>query len=271
MFLKESDEVWPQSNEIHEAALRNLLKGCAGKTAQVVIERIKESEAIHGKRRSWVWAELDQAPLAVALKHLTTLAETCGKPVAGGALDDLVAAYVNGGWCADAATLDALGVVDRDLAALYGVETKNLNKAVRRNLDRFPADFMFQLTADEANASRFQFGTLKRGQNIKYLPYAFTQEGVAMLSSVLRSSRAVQVNIAIMRVFVRLRETLALHKELAHKLAELEEELKSRLDLRETAIVEVLQRVMDILDPPPQPEPKRRQIGFHAADHKEEE
>ena len=81
-------------------------------------------------------------------------------------------------------------MLDRDLAALYGVETKNLNKAVRRNLDRFPADFMFQLTLDEAQAcaaSRFQFGTLKRGQNIKYLPQVFTQEGVAMLSSVLRS------------------------------------------------------------------------------------
>lgn len=109
-------------------------------------------------------------------------------------------------------------MLDRDLAALYGVETKNLNKVVRRNLERFPADFMFQLTAEEAEASRFQFGTLKRGQNIKYLPHVFTQEGVAMLSSVLRSPRAVQVNIAIMRVFVRLRETLALHKELARKL-----------------------------------------------------
>lgn len=90
-------------------------------------------------------------------------------------------------------------LLDRDLAALYGVETKNLNRAVKRNLDRFPADFMFQLTADEAEASRFQFGTLKQGQNIKYLPYAFTQEGVAMLSSVLRSPRAVQVNIAVSR------------------------------------------------------------------------
>ncbi len=123
LFLKESDEVWPQSNEIHETALRNVLKGCAGKTAQVVIERIKESEAIHGKRRSWVWAELDQAPLAVALKHLTTMAETCGKPVAGGALDDLVAAYVNGGWCADAAVVDALGVVEKkdDIEAVQAV------------------------------------------------------------------------------------------------------------------------------------------------------
>jgi len=90
-------------------------------------------------------------------------------------------------------------MLDRDLAALYGVETKNLNKAVRRNLDRFPTDFMFQLTLDEAQACaalRFQFGTLKRGQHVKYLPCVFTQEGVAMVSSVLRSPRAVQVNIA---------------------------------------------------------------------------
>ena len=84
-------------------------------------------------------------------------------------------------------------MLDRDLAALYGVETKNLNKAVRRNLDRFPADLMFQLTAEEADSLRFQFGTLKRGQHFKYLPYAFTEQGVAMLSSVLRSKRAVQI------------------------------------------------------------------------------
>jgi hypothetical protein len=123
LFLKESDEVWPQSNEIHETALRNVLKGCAGKTAQVVIERIKESEAVHGKRRSWVWAELDQAPLAVALKHLAILGDTCGKPVAGGALDDLATAHVNGGWCADAAVVDALGVVEKkdDIEAVQAV------------------------------------------------------------------------------------------------------------------------------------------------------
>jgi hypothetical protein len=87
-------------------------------------------------------------------------------------------------------------MLDRDLAALYGVETGNLNKAVQRNLERFPADFMFQLTAEEAEALSFQFGSLKRGQHFKYLPRVFTQEGVAMLSSVLRSRRAVQVNVA---------------------------------------------------------------------------
>jgi len=123
LFLKESDEVWPQSNDIHETALRNVLNGCADKTAQAVVERIREMEAVHGKRRNWVWAELDQAPLAVALKHLTTLAESCGKPVAGGALDDLVAAYINGGWCADAAVVDALRVVEKkdDIEAVQAV------------------------------------------------------------------------------------------------------------------------------------------------------
>ena len=150
-------------------------------------------------------------------------------------------------------------MLDRDLAALYGVETKNLNKAVRRNLDRFPADFMFQLTLDEAQAcaaSRFQFGTLKRGQNIKYLPHVFTQEGVAMLSSVLRSPRAIQVNIAIMRVFVRLRETLALHKELAQKLAELER----RIEGHDGSIRTLFDALRCLTTPPPT---LRRQIGFH--------
>lgn len=123
LFLKESDEVWPQSNEIHETTLRNVLKGCAGKSAQAVIERIREMEHVHGMRRNWVWADLDQAPLAVALKHLNTLAETCGKPVTGGALDDLVAAYVRGGWCADAAVVDALSVVEKkdDIEAVQAV------------------------------------------------------------------------------------------------------------------------------------------------------
>jgi hypothetical protein len=150
-------------------------------------------------------------------------------------------------------------MLDRDLAALYGVETKNLNKAVQRNRDRFPADFMFQLTLDEAQAcaaSRFQFGTLKRGQNIKYLPYVFTQEGVAMLSSVLRSPRAIQVNIAIMRVFVRLRETLALHKELAQKLAELEHKIEGH----DASIRTLFNAIRELAAPPIKP---RGEIGFH--------
>ena len=147
-------------------------------------------------------------------------------------------------------------MLDRDLAALYGVTTGNLNKAVQRNLERFPADFMFQLTAEEGEALRFHFGSLKRGQHFKYLPRVFTQEGVAMLSSVLRSPRAVQVNIAIMRVFVRLRETLALHKELAHKLAELEH----RIEGHDASIHSLFEAIRELASPPAKP---RREIGFH--------
>lgn len=112
-------------------------------------------------------------------------------------------------------------MLDSDLAELYRVETKNLNKAVKRNLDRSPPDFMFQLTKQEATALRFQIGTSRWGGR-RYLPYAFTEQGVAMLSSVLNSERAVQMNILIIRVFVRLREILATHKDLARKLEELE-------------------------------------------------
>ena len=147
-------------------------------------------------------------------------------------------------------------MLDRDLAALYGVETKNLNKAVRRNAERFPADFMFQLTAEEAESLRFQFGTLKRGQHSKYLPQVFTQEGVAMLSSVLRSPRAIQVNIAIMRVFVRLREASAMHKELAQKLTDLERKIESHDD----GIRNLFDALRCLTTAPAKP---RRGIGFH--------
>jgi hypothetical protein len=150
-------------------------------------------------------------------------------------------------------------MLDRNLAALYGVETKNLNKAVQRNIARFPTDFMFQLTTDEAECLRFQFGTLKRGQHFKYLPYAFTQEGVAMLSSVLRSPRAVQVNITIMRVFVRLRETLALHTELAQKLAELERKLVGH-DASIDTLFDAIHQLTTPLSQPP------REMGFHVKD-----
>ena len=143
-------------------------------------------------------------------------------------------------------------IMDRDLATLYGVATKNLNKAVTRNQDRFPADFMFQLTADEVSALRFQTGTLKRGQHFKYLPYAFTEQGVSMLSSVLRSPQAVQVNIAIMRAFVRLREMLLTNANLARKLAALE----ARYDSQFKVVFDAIRQLMTPPDPP------RRRIGF---------
>ena len=120
-------------------------------------------------------------------------------------------------------------MLDRDLAVLYDVETKALNKAVSRNLDRFPADFMFQLTRAEADSLRLQFGTLMHGGG-RYLPYAFTEQGVAMLSTVLRSERAVLVNIAIMRAFVQLRQVLGSHAELARKLTELEQRIEGHED-----------------------------------------
>ena len=146
-------------------------------------------------------------------------------------------------------------MLDSDLAELYGVETFNLNKAVKRNIERFPQDFMFQLTREEYNSLRFQFGILKRGQHSKYLPYAFTEQGVAMLSSVLRTKRAVQVNIAIMRAFVKLREILSTHKELAHKLAELEQKIEKH-DEEIKAVFDAIRQLMAPL------EPKKRKIGF---------
>lgn len=116
-------------------------------------------------------------------------------------------------------------MLDAELATLYRVATKNLNKAVRRNLARFPGDFMFQLTEEEVENLRFQFGTSRWGGR-RYRPYAFTEHGVAMLSSVLNSRRAVQVNISIIRAFIKLRETLATHKDLARKIEELQRQQK---------------------------------------------
>ena len=114
-------------------------------------------------------------------------------------------------------------MLDSDLAMLYGVTTFNLNKAVKRNIERFPDDFMFQLTADEVKNLIFQFGISKKGGGgRRYLPYAFTEQGVAMLSSVLNSRRAILVNIQIMRAFTKLREMLLTHKDLAKKIAEME-------------------------------------------------
>lgn len=140
-----------------------------------------------------------------------------------------------------------------DLAQLYGVEPKALIQAVKRNAERFPADFMFQLTLQELRASRSQIVTLKRGQNIKYLPYAFTEQGVAMLSSVLHSKRAIRVNVEIMRTFVRLRQLLASHADLAAKLAELEKTCDAQLKI-------VFDAIRQLVSPPHVT--SRREIGF---------
>lgn len=146
-------------------------------------------------------------------------------------------------------------MLDRNLATLYGVTTGNLNKAVKRNIERFPEDFMFQLTKDEEKTLRFQFGSLKRGQHPKYLPYVFTEQGVAMLSSVLRSKRAIQVNIAIMRIFVRLKEIISTHKELAYKLNELEK----KIEKHDEEICSIFEAIRQLMAPP---EKRRRIIGF---------
>lgn len=149
---------------------------------------------------------------------------------------------------------------DADLARLYGVETKALNKAVRRNADRFPPDFMFQLAEDEVAALRFQSGTSNGRGGRRYRPYAFTQEGIAMLSSVLRSGRAVAVNIEIMRAFVRLRGFLASQGELARKLAELERKYASH----DNAIQEIFRAIKQLMQAPVPADKPRREIGFHA-------
>ena len=146
-------------------------------------------------------------------------------------------------------------LIDRDLAELYDVETKQLKRAVRRNINRFPEDFMFQLTKEEYRSLRSQFGTLKRGAHSKYPPMAFTEQGVAMLSSVLNSERAIEVNIAIMRAFVQLRKTLDSHVELARKLADLEK----RFESHDEQILAIFEAIRQLMAPP---DKKVKKIGF---------
>jgi phage regulator Rha-like protein len=139
------------------------------------------------------------------------------------------------------------------LAELYGVETKVLNQAVKRNATRFPPDFMFQLTAGEWESLRSQFVTLKRGEHRKYLPYAFTEHGALMLANVLNSERAAQTSVMVVRAFVRLRQMLASNAELARKLAALENKYDAQFKV-------VFDAIRQLMSPP---EPKRREIGFH--------
>jgi hypothetical protein len=175
-------------------------------------------------------------------------------------------------------------ILDSDLARLYGVTAKRLNEQVKRNRDRFPADFMFQLTAKESAASRSQFATSstqgvdpkgdktnwsriatssRKHRGIVYRPYAFTEHGAIMAANVLNSPRAVQMSVFVVRAFLKMRAFLGDKRELAKQLAALEKELKQRLDIHEAAIVTVLQRVMDIIDPTSLPPgPDRPKIGF---------
>ncbi len=144
-------------------------------------------------------------------------------------------------------------MLDGDLAVLYGVETRSLNQAVRRNLQRFPADFMFQLTPIEAERLRSQIVTSKSRGGRRYLPYAFTENGVAMLSSILNSDRAIRVNIEIMRAFTRLRRMLASHSDLLRRL----DEMEKKYDAQFRAVFEAIRELMT-----PPPEPPKGPIGF---------
>ena len=177
-------------------------------------------------------------------------------------------------------------ILDSDLARIYGEPTKRLNEQVRRNADRFPADFMFQIAPQEAAHLRSQIATsslqptdieavnIKRSQSAtgshggaRYHPYVFTEHGAIMAANVLNSPQAIQMSVFVVRAFVRMRQMLSAPHDLARKLAELETKLTARLDGHETAITEVLQQIMLLLNPPQppdlKPEPPAKQIGFH--------
>jgi len=155
-------------------------------------------------------------------------------------------------------------ILDSDLARIYGVPTKRLNEQVRRNAKRFPPDFLFQLTSAEADNLKSQFATSSLHGGRRKLPYAFTENCAIMAANVLNSPEAVRMSVFVVRAFVQMRDLLGGTKELARQLADLEKKLTARLDVHESVIVDVLRRVMEILNPPPlPPEPPKRRIGFH--------
>jgi phage regulator Rha-like protein len=147
-------------------------------------------------------------------------------------------------------------MLDSDLAELYEIETKTLKRAVKRNIDRFPFDFMFELSKEEYDSLRYHFGTLKKGEHSKYLPCVFTEQGVAMLSSVLRNKKAVQVNIAIMRTFVELRTFLATQKDVKIELVE----HRRILQKQSSQIQSIFEAIEQMMKPPEKP---KRSIGFY--------
>ncbi len=153
-------------------------------------------------------------------------------------------------------------MLDRDLAQLYGTETRALKQAVKRNLKRFPPDFMFQLSKEEFTNWRSQIVMSKSDEKgLRHLPFAFTEQGVAMLSSVLNSERAVEVNILIIRAFVKLREILSTHKELAQKLKELE----LKIETHDEQITSIIEAINQLLEPPPEP---KKKMGFEVKEKK---
>jgi len=166
-------------------------------------------------------------------------------------------------------------ILDLDLAGLYGTTTKRLNEQVKRNRNRFPEDFMFQLTTKEwtdltsqiamsnAQSNRSQFATgSQRHRDPRFTPYAFTEHGALMAANILRSERAIQMSVFVVRAFVRMRQILIGQKDLARKLAELEKELTTRLDVHETAINEILRQIKRLLSLPPESETPKKRIGF---------
>lgn len=162
-------------------------------------------------------------------------------------------------------------VLDMELARIYGVTTKVFNQAVKRNRKKFPPDFMFRLTAGECKDLTSQFAISNRSQivtgsqkhrNPRYIPYAFTEHGAVMAANILRSKRAVQMSVFVVRAFIRMRQMLIEQRGLARKLAELEKELTGRLDVHETAINEMFRQIKKLLSPPPEPEPPKKRIGF---------
>jgi len=154
-------------------------------------------------------------------------------------------------------------ILDSELARIYGVETRILNQAVKRNAERFPNDFRFQLTTAETAASRSQSVSLKRGrgQNIKFLPYAFTEHGAIMAATILNSPRAVGMSIYVVRAFVQLRELISSNKDLARRLDQLEARIEKKLVTHDDAIAAMLSAIRQLMNPP---SPKRRPIGFTA-------
>lgn len=150
-------------------------------------------------------------------------------------------------------------ILDTDLARLYGVQTKTFNQAVKRNLARFPPDFMFQLTQDELQDLRSQFVTPSQWGGRRYLPYAFTEHGAAMAASILRSPQAVEVSVYVVRAFVRMREMLSSHAELSHKLEELDSRLTARIDTHDKYLAAIVGEIRELR---PLPEDPQRRIGF---------
>ena len=155
-------------------------------------------------------------------------------------------------------------ILDADLAQVYGVPTKQLNQAVRRNIEKFPEDFAFELDPEELTNLRSQFVTSSGHGGRRYRPWAFTEHGAIMAANVLNSPRAVQMSVFVVRAFVKMRETFAQNKELAAKLAELERNLTDRLDDHEQAIVHILGEIKKLMEPvPPDAESASRELGFH--------